>query len=226
MRAIITHKVSICGFECKVVAKGTHDVHRTVRRHPSHRREHDRDIHLPPDILLRERTRQPVEDERQEEAQQPEPLQVLVNRITRKQMLRSDGAPDDRGVVEGLDVVAGKEVGRFSRADALDAAQRPLHGSQLAEARPHCCHKLSREHRSLRHVHVVAELEVLAEVQRLCHGDVSHRLEHHHGDRVSRLQVSDDELREYIQTQLNIGHGLDHADGDQPGHGNDDSEDD
>lgn len=75
-------------------------------------------------------------------------------------------------------------------------------------------------------MHVVTELQVLAEVKRLSHGDVTISLEHHHGDRVTRLNVTDDEFGKDVKTELNVGESLDDTNGDSPECSNDKSEND
>ena len=48
----------------------------------------------------------------------------------------------------------------------------------------------------------MAELEITCERQRLRHGDVSPRLEHHHSHGLAREGVADDELRDDTDGQL------------------------
>lgn len=57
----------------------------------------------------------------------------------------------------------------------------------------------------------MAKLQILAEVQRLSHDDVAVSLEHHHGNRVTGLQIADDELGEYVQPELNVRQTLDYT---------------
>lgn len=66
----------------------------------------------------------------------------------------------------------------------------------------------------LRDLHVVTELEVGDERQRLGHGDVTPGLEHHHRDRLSGKGVTNDELSDDVEADLLVRDGLDHADGD------------
>jgi hypothetical protein len=54
-----------------------------------------------------------------------------------------------------------------------------LYNAQLNKARPDRGDELSPEHGTLRDVHVVAELEIAAEVEGLRHDDVAVGFEHH-----------------------------------------------
>jgi len=72
----------------------------------------------------------------------------------------------------------------------------------------------------------VTEFQVLAEVQGLSHSNVTIRLEHHHGNWVPGLDVTDYKLGKDVKTELNVGKGLDDADRDSPESSNDKSEDD
>ena len=136
-------------------------------------------------------------------------------------MLGADGTPDDTGVVEGLDVCAVERAGRCCGTDALDGTHGPLNGGKLAETGPCGSNQLRSEQRALRYVHVVTKLQILTEVERLSHDDVTKGLEHHHGDGATRLEITDDELGKHIQAKLNVREGLDDADGDGPRPSND-----
>lgn len=87
--------------------------------------------------------------------------------------------PDDRSIVERLDIRAGEVVRGFLRANASDGAESPLHDTELDETRPDSGDELGPEHGALRDVHVVAKLEVTAEVEGLGHDDVAVGFEHH-----------------------------------------------
>lgn len=208
------------------VTEGTYNVHRRIRRNVSHARENKRHADLPDEAHTREHACCTVHQERREEPYEPEILQITVHCVSREEMLGADSTPDDARVVERLDVRAGEEAGGLVGANVLDGAHSPLDGGQLAQTRPDGGNELGGEHRSLRDMHVVAELEILAEVQRLRHDDVSEGLEHHHSDGVAGLNVSDDEFSEDVEAELDVGEGLDDADGDRPCGGDDEGEDD
>lgn len=63
-------------------------------------------------------------------------------------------------------------------------------------------------------LHVMAELEVRRECQRLSHSDITPSLEHHHRYWATWQSIADDELSDNIQTNLLVGDGLNHANGD------------
>ena len=67
----------------------------------------------------------------------------------------------------------------------------------------------------------MAELEVRRELQSLGHGDVTPGLEHHHCDGAAGQRVTDDELSNDVETDLLVGYGLDHANGDDVDESND-----
>jgi hypothetical protein len=57
----------------------------------------------------------------------------------------------------------------------------------------------------------VTQLEVRGESKRLSHRDVTPSLKHHHGNRMARESVSDDEFGNDVETDLLIGDCLDHT---------------
>lgn len=73
-------------------------------------------------------------------------------------MLGTNGTPDDRGVVEGLDVVARKVVRSIGCANVGNGTHGPLYNSKLAKTGPDSGDKLCGKERPLRYVHVVTEL--------------------------------------------------------------------
>ena len=64
----------------------------------------------------------------------------------------------------------------------------------------------------VRNLHVVANLEIVGELQGLSHGDVTPGLEHHHSDGLAGEQVTDDQLSDDVQTDLLVSDSLDHTD--------------
>ena len=63
----------------------------------------------------------------------------------------------------------------------------------------------------LRDLHVVTELEVGREEERLSHSDIAPCLEHHHSDRTARKCVANDEFGDDIQPYLLVGDRLNHS---------------
>jgi hypothetical protein len=66
----------------------------------------------------------------------------------------------------------------------------------------------------------VTQLQILNETQTLVHSHVTIGLEHHHCQWTAWGHVTDNELSNYVQTNGDVGHGLNHADGDHPEQGN------
>ena len=135
---------------------------------------------------------------------------------------RSHDAPDDGGVVE--DVVAGARpwaaAGQpLDVADVLHRGEQPPRGGEVHRGRRDRARELRQEHGPGRDLHVVAQLEVGQQRQRLAHADEAVRLEHHVGQRLPRVQVADDELRHDVEPRLHVGGGGDDADGEREGQG-------
>ena len=58
----------------------------------------------------------------------------------------------------------------------------------------------------------MGQLDILSEEQSLIGGDVAVHLEHHHGQRTTRLHVTDDKFGNDVQSNLYISCGLDDTD--------------
>jgi hypothetical protein len=71
----------------------------------------------------------------------------------------------------------------------------------------------------------MAEFEVLGKVQRLGHGNVTIVLEHHHGHGFARNHVTNDELGQYVQPELNVGDTLNKSNGYEPDDGEKEADD-
>lgn len=65
----------------------------------------------------------------------------------------------------------------------------------------------------------MAQLEILEKIQCLRHGDVAVALEHHGGERQTRLHITEGEFSDDVCANLQIGNRLDHADGNQEDNG-------
>lgn len=70
---------------------------------------------------------------------------------------------------------------------------------------------LTEEHWPMRDLHVVAQLEIAREIQRLRHGNIAPCLEQHHRNRAARKGVSDDQFRDDVEPNLLVCNGLDHT---------------
>ena len=109
---------------------------------------------------------------------------------------------------------ADKAVCLGGRAEVLDVGEHPRLHAELHGSSDDRRDDLAEEHRARCDLHVVAELKVARELQRLHHGDIAPRLEQHHRDRAAGQGISDDQLRDDVEPNLLIRDGLDHADGD------------
>jgi len=110
--------------------------------------------------------------------------------------------PDDRRSAEHRGAQANKAIIRITIADILDMREHPSLYAQLRRKCDDRSDNLSPEHRSRRNLHIMTELEVGSERERLVHGDVAPRLEHHHRNRAPRKGITNDEFRNDIQTDL------------------------
>ena len=115
-------------------------------------------------------------------------------------------------------------------AHALNVREHPCLNTELNSAGDDGGDDLRPEHGAWRNLHVMAELKVGGELQRLGHRDVPPCLEHHHGDGASRERIADDQLRYdaekewnqpwsmgtsrvcILQTNLLVRDSLDHTD--------------
>lgn len=132
-----------------------------------------------------------VEEDGGQGAGQPEVLQVGVQGARGEDALRADEAPDDRGVEEDAPVGAVELAALVFGADVRDrAAEGPFEHPDLHDAGPDGGDGLRHEHGSPWDLHILAEFEILGEVEALSHGDVAVGLEEHHGHRTAGLDVS------------------------------------
>ena len=124
------------------------------------------------------------------------------------------------------------------------AAESPLKDGDLDDAGPDSGDGLGHEHGPPWNLHVLAQFQILGEVETLGHCDVAVGLEKHHGHRTARLNVSgyefsagtrvsfalDDDAyqgglrdsRKNVQPDLDTGHALNETNWDKPDDGNDD----
>ena len=151
---------------------------------------------------------------RDECADEEEPQELVVDLSRREDTLRANDTPDDRGGTEHGRARAGKVVLLVVRAHIINISEHPALHAELDRAGKGGRDDLTPEHGARGHLHVVAELEVGGEGERLRHGDVAPGLEHHHGDGAAGERVADDELRDDVQADLLVRDRLDDADGD------------
>lgn len=206
------------------------------------------------EVGLGEGAREAVEEDGRQGAREPEPLEVGVDGARGEDALGPDEPPDDGGVEEDAAVGAVEFVGLVLGADVGDgAAEGPFQDGDLHDAGPEGGDGLGHEHGAPGDLHVLAQFEVLGEVEALGHGDVAVGLEEHHGYRTAGLDVAGHELpvgsfvsrgsglegnaaskglegfgskdlREDVEANLDAGHALDETDGDEPDDGDDDGD--
>ena len=159
-----------------------------------------------------EHAREHVEDGWGDGADEEEVQQVVVHLASGEDALRTDQTPNDGSVEEHAAVGAGEVRGVMLIAQVADGTKGPVEHGDLDNAGPDRGGKLAGEEHAGRHLHVVTKLQVGGKCKTLGHGDVSIRLKQHHGDGAARLHITDDELGNDVETELNVGDGLDHTD--------------
>ncbi len=136
-----------------------------------------------------------VEDDGSEGAGQPEVLEVGVDGARGEDALRSDETPDDGCVEKDAAVGAVELVGLVLGANVRDgAAERPFEDGDLDDTSPNGGDGLRHEHGAPWDLHILAQFEILGEVEALCHCNVAIGLEEHHGHWATRLDVSSNEF--------------------------------
>lgn len=143
-----------------------------------------------------EHTREEVDQNWGGEADEPEPVEVCVEGAWGEDALGADEAPDDGGVEEDAAVGAGEAVGLVLGADVFDGVgeEGPAEDGDLDEAGPDGGDGLGEEHGARGDLHVLAEFEVLGEVEALGHGYVAVGFEEHHGEGFAGLDVAGHEF--------------------------------
>uniref|UniRef100_A0A804R0Z9 Uncharacterized protein n=1 Tax=Zea mays TaxID=4577 RepID=A0A804R0Z9_MAIZE len=160
------------------------------RHHAGGADEHGHVDEQDPALAREHPVREPHEEGRDGAAQE-EPVDRRVGAEVAEDPARADEAPDDGRVVEH--VVHGARPGavggeQLRAADVGDAVHEPPRRPDVHERRDQRPHHLRHEHGPRRDLHVVAQLEVLQEGQRLRHADVAVHLEAHVGDGTARVQ--------------------------------------
>lgn len=132
--------------------------------------------------------------------------------LTRRELKpRPNNAPHDARGPKHLCARTDKPVLLARLAHILDIREHPCLYAELNRARHHRRDRLRAEHRPRRDLHVVAQLEVRGELERLRHSDVPPSLEEHHGNWTARKRVPDNKFRDDVQPDLLVGDSLDHA---------------
>ena len=122
-------------------------------------------------------------------------MEVCIEGARAEDSLRADQPPDDGSIEEDPTVGAVEFVGLVFGTDVGNsAAESPAEDGDLHDGGPEGGDRLGHEHRAPGDLHVHAEFKILGEVETLGHGDVAIRLEQHHCDRSTGLDVAGDEL--------------------------------
>jgi len=122
-------------------------------------------------------------------------LEVGVQASCRENTLRADHTPYNGGVEEHTTIGTIEFVGLVLGANICDsAAESPFKHCNLYDAGPKGGDCLCHEHGTRGDFHVLAQFEVLGEVETLCHGYVAVGLEEHHGEWAAGLNVASDEF--------------------------------
>lgn len=108
-------------------------------------------------------------------------MEVHVDATWGEDALRPDETPDDGSVEEDAAVGAVELVGLVLGADILDgAAKGPLQDRHFHDAGPEGGDGLGHKHGTDGNLHVLAQLQILGEVEPLRHRDVAVGFEEHH----------------------------------------------
>ncbi|KFX87945.1 hypothetical protein V490_07934, partial [Pseudogymnoascus sp. VKM F-3557] len=126
---------------------------------------------------------------------------------------RADDAEDDRGVEGAAAGRADEAVSVPGLADAVNGPEGPFHDGDVDNASPNGGDELGGQHGAGRDLHVMAELQVLGEEETLIHRGIAVGLEQHHRDGAAGEHKADNELGDDVETDLEVGHSLQDADG-------------
>lgn len=181
------------------------DVGGRRRRHPGEPVRDDGDVDERDPLLLRERPAQQPHRHREHGADDEQPHQVAVQPVPAEEAPRPDQAPDHRRVER--DAVLGARpravrVQRLHVADVLDVVQHPPRHRQVHHPGDHRADQLGRVHAPWGDLHVVPELEVGEERQRVHRADPAVDLEEQVGDGLAGQRVADHELRDDVVPRL------------------------
>ena len=133
-------------------------------------------------------------------------MEVCIEGAETEDSLWADQPPDDGRIEEDATVGAVEFVGLVFGTDVGDGATEcPAEDGDLYDGGPEGGDGLGHEHGTPGNFHVHAELKILGEVEALGHGNVAIRLEEHHCNRATGLDVSRDELARICQRDCREG---------------------
>jgi len=120
---------------------------------------------------------------------------------------------NDRRCAEYGSLWASEAIFLIDRAKILDVREHPRLHAELHSPSNNCCDDLTEEHRAMRDLHIVTELEVARELKCLSHGVMAPGLEQHHGNRAARKRISDNQLGDDIKPYFLGRNGPNHTNG-------------
>ena len=189
----------------------TEEIDWQVRRHEQDTAEDDGPIDVAPERLGVTLSQKVCRD-RQNGADKPEPVELGIQLSGTECSLRTDRSPNDGRSTESLCTGASPD-GRGRVADTVNVVKDPGLHEDLNDSGDSGGGTLAPEHEPRGNLHVVTDLHVVDERHALRHGDVSVRLEDHHGNGLAGNSETDDQFRDDVETDLLVRDGLDHADG-------------
>ena len=96
-------------------------------------------------------------------------------------------------------------------ANVLNVGEHPRLHTELHGASNDSCDNLTKKHRAMWNLHVVAKLEIARKLNGLGRGNMTPCFEYHHRNWAAREGISDDQLRNDVQPNLLGRNGLNHA---------------
>lgn len=186
--------------------------------------EDDREIDIANDAI-RPLPADQVTDNWAGEPNEEEEYQGVVYLSLRELPHWSNNTPDNTGGAKYLRRRTDKAILLRRITKVLNIGEHLCLDTELCGTSYNRRDDLGPEHRPRGNLHVVAQLKVGRESQSLSHSDVTPSLEHHHCDRVAGQRVSNNQLRDDVQSHLLISDGLDHSDRNDIDKGDNQSED-
>ena len=110
---------------------------------------------------------------RSERTSKEEERKTVVHLALGELALRANNTPDDRRSTEHLCAGADETPLSLGGTDALDVREQPGLDTELDGTADDGRNDLAPEHGARRNLHVVTELEILSELERLHHGNVT-----------------------------------------------------
>lgn len=167
---------------------------------------HNWNVYISPE-RCRETPRKIVEGNREKCTDEEEVDERVVERATIEESTWPNASPNDRSGSEGVRARAGKAVLLMRRAQIRDVSEHPLLYNHDHHDAFCSSEDLSEEHRPRWDLHVMAELEVSNEEQRLLHRNEAECLENHHGDWAAWKHIANDKLAKNLDSDRLVRKG-------------------